>query len=87
MRKLVPVGVEGLGRRVRNAAGEGFGLMRVVTGALGFSEKSAATKDKSLLSVPKTQIQPDSYLAEEVKYLTHKRGYKWLNQQSLGPRF
>jgi len=37
------------------------------------------------LSVPKMSINPESALADEVKYLTGEKRYQWINQWSLKP--
>jgi hypothetical protein len=41
--------------------------------------------DRVLLSIPKTQIQAGTGLAEEVRILVQERGYKWIGQWALGP--
>jgi hypothetical protein len=48
-----------------------------------FLDVIAERGDKILLSVPKTVIPEGSWLAEEVKYLTTQKGYRWVNQWSL----
>ena len=64
---------EGLTSTEREAANRHF--LDVVTGR----------GDRILLSIPKSKIQPDTWLAWEVKYLTKERGYVWVNQWSLRP--
>ncbi|MBN1852516.1 MAG: hypothetical protein JW829_07315 [Pirellulales bacterium] len=49
-----------------------------------FLDKIANAGDKVLLSLPKTKIRPDSYLAKEIQYLINEKGYRWINQWSLG---
>jgi len=48
-----------------------------------FLDKVAETGDQIYLSVPKTSIQPGTWLSKEVEYLTTKKGYTWINQWSL----
>ncbi len=50
-----------------------------------FLDTRIAGGDRVLLSVPKGNIRPGSYLAQEVQYLT-SNGYRWTNQWSLVPR-
>ncbi len=50
-----------------------------------FLDTRIAAGDRVLLSVPKGDIRPGSYLAQEVQYLT-SNGYRWTNQWSLVPR-
>lgn len=50
-----------------------------------FLDTRIAAGDRVLLSVPKGDIRPGSYLAQEVQYLT-SNGYRWTNQWSLLPR-
>ena len=40
-------------------------------------------RDDVLLSIPKTEIIPGSYLAKEMQYLVGEKGYKWVNQWKL----
>ena len=49
-----------------------------------FLDTRIAAGDRVLLSVPKGDIRPGSYLAQEVEYLT-RNGYRWTNQWSLVP--
>jgi len=49
-----------------------------------FLDKIAANGDQVLLSLPKTKIRPGSYLADEIQYLIKEKGYRWINQWSLG---
>jgi len=51
-----------------------------------FLDKIADAGDDVLLSLPKKDIRPGSWLAEEVKYLTDQKGYKWVNQWALKKR-
>ena len=50
-----------------------------------FLDVVADRGNQVLLSLPKTEIRPGSYLAQEVQYLTSKKGYVWVNQWSLRP--
>lgn len=50
-----------------------------------FLDTRIAAGDRVLLSVPKGDIRPGSYLAQEVQHLT-SNGYRWTNQWSLVPR-
>ena len=49
-----------------------------------FLDTRIAAGDRVLLSLPRTEIRPNSYLAREVQYLTHN-GYRWVNQWALKP--
>jgi RHS repeat-associated protein len=51
-----------------------------------FLDQIAARGDRVLLSLPKGDIRPGSYLADEIRHLTEHRGYVWVNQWSLRPR-
>jgi hypothetical protein len=51
-----------------------------------FLDQVASRGDRVLLSLPKNQIRPGSYLEREIDHLTRYRGYVWVNQWSLGPR-
>ncbi|HLL66090.1 MAG TPA: RHS repeat-associated core domain-containing protein [Micromonosporaceae bacterium] len=51
-----------------------------------FLDRVTARGDRVLLSLPKNQIRPGSYLEMEVNYLTQERGYGWVNQWSLRPK-
>jgi len=48
-----------------------------------FLDKIAERGDTVLLSVPKYEIRRGSALIDEIRYLTHKKGYRWINQWSL----
>jgi hypothetical protein len=48
-----------------------------------FLDTIADAGDEVLLSLPKTKIRPNSWLADEVIYLTKQRGYQWVNQWTL----
>ena len=48
-----------------------------------FLDIIAAKGDTVYLSVPKSQIKPGSWLAEEVEYLLKDKGYRWVNQWVL----
>jgi hypothetical protein len=50
-----------------------------------FLDKIAGTGDQVFLSIAKGDIDPKSYLAKEVDYLTKVHGYRWVNQWSLVP--
>ncbi len=50
-----------------------------------FLDTVANRGDRILLSTPKSGIQPNTWLAREVEYLTQDRGYVWVNQWSLRP--
>lgn len=50
-----------------------------------FLDIITARRDRVLLSIPRSQIQTGTALSDEIAYLTGKRGYRWLNQWSLGP--
>ena len=50
-----------------------------------FLDVISARGDRVLLSVPKSQIQQGTALADEVIYLTKQKGYVWVNQWSLRP--
>jgi hypothetical protein len=50
-----------------------------------FLDIVASRSDRILLSTPKLKIQPDTWLAREVQYLTQEKGYVWVNQWSLRP--
>ena len=50
-----------------------------------FLDIIAKRGNRVLLSVPKTEISPTSYLAREVQYLVNERGYVWVNQWALRP--
>lgn len=49
-----------------------------------FLDTRIAAGDRVLLSVPKTEIPPGTYLAREVQYLI-ENGYSWVNQWALKP--
>jgi hypothetical protein len=51
-----------------------------------FLDRIAASGDRVVLSVPKTKVRPGSALADEIRYLTREKGYRWVNQWSLRPR-
>jgi hypothetical protein len=51
-----------------------------------FLNRVTARGDRILLSLPKNQIRPGSYLEMEVNYLVKERGYTWVNQWSLRPK-
>jgi hypothetical protein len=51
-----------------------------------FLDMIVSFRDRVLLSLPKGRIRPGSALEREVEYLTKKKGYRWLNQWSLGPK-
>jgi RHS repeat-associated protein len=48
-----------------------------------FLDVIADRGDDVLLSIPKTEIRPDSYLARELAHLVNNKGYKWVNQWKL----
>ncbi len=48
-----------------------------------FLDTVASRGDRILLSVEKSKIRRNSWLAREVEYLTQQRGYVWVNQWSL----
>ncbi|NJL28438.1 MAG: RHS repeat-associated core domain-containing protein, partial [Thermoanaerobaculia bacterium] len=50
-----------------------------------FLDTVASRGDRILLSTPKLKIQPNTWLAREVEYLTQRRNYVWINQWSLRP--
>ncbi len=50
-----------------------------------FLDTVADRGDRVLLSLPKTIIRAESYLAKEVQYLTSEKGYVWINQWALKP--
>jgi hypothetical protein len=51
-----------------------------------FLDEIAARGDRVLLSVPKGGIESDSWLVDEVNYLTEEWDYTWLNQWTLVPK-
>lgn len=52
---------------------------------VNFLDRIAEKSDIVNLSLPKSSIDPNSYLAKEVEYLVSQKGYKWVNQWSLRP--
>jgi len=50
-----------------------------------FLDVISARGNRVLLSLPKQDIRPGSYLADEVGYLTQEKGYVWVNQWALRP--
>lgn len=48
-----------------------------------FLDTIANKGDDVILSIPKSDIKPGSYLADEVSYLTGNKGYTWVNQWKL----
>jgi|GEM_PF-3713192 len=50
-----------------------------------FLDAIASKGDIVKLSLTKGEINPNSYLAKEIEYLTGQKGYKWVNQWSLRP--
>jgi hypothetical protein len=53
---------------------------------LHFLNIIGARGDKVILSVPRSQIIPDSALFKEVQYLKDSLNYQWVNQWSLQRR-
>ncbi|MDF2994071.1 MAG: Rhs family protein, partial [Microbacterium sp.] len=49
-----------------------------------FLDDRIAARDRILLSLPKQDVRPGSYLEEELQYLTDNN-YHWVNQWSLHP--
>ena len=49
-----------------------------------FLDKIASRGDQVLLSLPKSKVRPDSYLAKEIQYMINEKGFRWINQWSLG---
>jgi hypothetical protein len=48
-----------------------------------FLDTRIAVGDRVLLSVPKGDIRPASYLSREIQYLT-SNGYRWTNSMGAG---
>ena len=48
-----------------------------------FLDIIAGRGDKILLNVPKSKVRFPSSLADEIKYLLDKKGYRWINQWAL----
>ncbi len=48
-----------------------------------FLDLVADRGDRIILNVTKQNIRSGSYLEDEIRYLTTKKGYKWVNQWSL----
>jgi hypothetical protein len=51
-----------------------------------FLDVISSRGDDILLSIPKTEIIPGSYLSREIQYLVSARGYRWVNQWKLVAR-
>jgi hypothetical protein len=49
-----------------------------------FLDDRIAAGDRMLLSLPRSEIRPGSYLEHEVAYL-QDHGYKWVNQWAMHP--
>lgn len=50
-----------------------------------FLDTVAGRGDRVLLSLPKTEVRPGSWLADELQHLTQEHGYRWVNQWALVP--
>jgi RHS repeat-associated protein len=52
---------------------------------LHFLDVAASRGDRILLSLPRSEIRPGSYLVEEIAYLINVHHYVWVNQWALRP--
>ena len=50
-----------------------------------FLDVIARNRNKVLLSIPKADVKPGTYLFEEIVYLTKEKGFTWVNQWKLVP--